>query len=297
MACAPAAGGALTLPGPVAMDVVAAGGLEVAVERRGTGPPLLLVHGIGGPAMWERAVPVLADSFDVVLPHLPGFGESPPPPRPLGAEGYARTVEDALGAIGFGGAAGASALTVAGISYGGEIAARLAAGRPGFAGALVLVCPTGTRRYPAILGNAAVRRWIRPLLRRALTNPRIADRLSRRSFFDPSSRPADLVARHLEHLSRPGRVETMVDTVEGIWTAGNGLAEVVRGIGAPLTLVWGEEDRTVPPGSSAPLRAARPDARMVVIPGCGHSVPLERPAELAAAIVNAAGPRLRPRRP
>ena len=264
------------------MGTVVIDGMSVAVGRRGAGPPLLLVHGLGGPAMWERVVPILAERFDVILPHLPGFGESHGPPRPLKARDHAAILLRAFESLGVGRA------TLAGISYGGEIAAAVAASRPDLVASLVLVCPTGTRRYPGALRSPGVRSAIRPFLRRGLSNPRIAERLSRRSFHDLRVRPADLVARHLGHLRLPDAMGALLAAIDDIWSGDGGLARVVGGLAMPLTLVWGAEDRTVPLARAGPLIAARPDATMVVIPGSGHSVPLERPSELADAISAAA---------
>ncbi|OZC01177.1 alpha/beta fold hydrolase, partial [Rubricoccus marinus] len=47
--------------------------------RKGTGPPLLLVHGLGGTwRSWETVLDALAAERDVIAPDLPGFGETPP---------------------------------------------------------------------------------------------------------------------------------------------------------------------------------------------------------------------------
>ena len=258
-------------------------GTEIAVERRGTGPPLVLVHGLGGPAMWVLAAPILAERFDVVLPHLPGFGDSEPPGRALKTGDHARLLSRLLDSLSL------ARVTLAGISYGGEIAAAIAADRPDRVSGLVLICPTGTRRYPAPFRSGRVRSALRPLLRRALANPRIAETLSRRSFHDPGARPAGLVAGHLERLRLPGRLDALIDAVDEVWSGDGNLAVRVEKLDVPMTLVWGEDERTVPPGYAAPLRASRPDAELVVIPGAGHSIPLERPAELAAAMTAAAG--------
>ena len=51
----------------------------MVVDRRGAGPAVLLIHGVGGPLMWEKLMPMLARSRDGVLPHLRGFGDSPAP--------------------------------------------------------------------------------------------------------------------------------------------------------------------------------------------------------------------------
>lgn len=257
-------------------------GVSIALERTGTGPPLLLVHGLGGPAMNERLAPILSARFDLLLPHLPGFGESPPASNRPGAADHAALLSRLLDTLGIGRAA------IAGISYGGEIAARLAASRPGLASVLVLVSPTGAKPVPAPLRSALLRTALLPVLRRALTRRRVAEWLSRRSFHDPAARPAGLVERHLEHLRLPGRLDALLNAIDDIWSGRGELPGIVAGVGCPLTLAWGEADRTVSLSTAGPLFDARPDAELVVVPGAGHSVSLERPSELAAAIAAAA---------
>jgi pimeloyl-ACP methyl ester carboxylesterase len=253
-------------------------GTTFAFERAGTGPPLILVHGLGGPAMWERVAPILAARFDVIIPHLPGFGESPPASRPLTAAGQSALLAEFIDRSALTG------ITAGGISYGGEIAARLATLRPGRIASLNLICPTGTRRYPVPLRSGLVRATLRPILRRGLVNPRIAEALSRRSFCDPGVRPNDLVSRYVEHLKLPGRIDALLDAIGEIWSGDRWLSTALASLPPPLTLIWGEADRTIPVSEAFVLHALRPDAKLIVIPACGHSVPLESPERLYSVI-------------
>ncbi len=65
-------------------------GIGIHVDRFGSGTPVMLIHGLGGPAMWDRIVEIICDEREVIVPHLPGFGESPAPGGPLDAAGHAR---------------------------------------------------------------------------------------------------------------------------------------------------------------------------------------------------------------
>jgi pimeloyl-ACP methyl ester carboxylesterase len=254
-------------------------GTALAFERAGTGPPLVLIHGLGGPAMWERVAPILAERFDLLIPHLPGFGESPPAARPCRARDHAALLAGHLDALAL------RAVTVAGISWGGEIAALLAASRPAAVRSLFLLCPTGTRRYPAPLRSHGLRRAMLPLVGRGLANPRIAEALSRRSFHDPGVRPPDLVTRYLDRLRQAGRLDALLDAIEDIWSSDRGLPPLLAAsVSMPLTLIWGARDRTVPVEYAQPLVDSRPDAELVVVPDCGHSLPLERPDVLSKII-------------
>src|SRR5690349_20081179 len=74
---------------------------DVHVEARGEGQPLVLVHGWGaaGAATWAPQLESLGDEFHVLALDLPGFGDSPPPPR-ADAATFAAAVADVVAATG-----------------------------------------------------------------------------------------------------------------------------------------------------------------------------------------------------
>src|ERR687897_3586244 len=74
-----------------AMEMVEVGGLQIAYERAGSGPALVLLHGyVGdGPTTWRRQLDGLSDEFTVVAWDAPGAGRSTDPPEPFGLAGYA----------------------------------------------------------------------------------------------------------------------------------------------------------------------------------------------------------------
>src|SRR5579862_3978918 len=64
-------------------------GIRTHISRLGAGKPLVLVHGLGGPLMWQRVVVPLAQSFDIITIDLPGFGESDSPTHNFSTQEYA----------------------------------------------------------------------------------------------------------------------------------------------------------------------------------------------------------------
>jgi pimeloyl-ACP methyl ester carboxylesterase len=71
------------------------------VERAGTGPALVLVHGyLGGSEQWSAEMRALSSNLDVVALDLPGFGRSKHLPAPDQISGYAEAVLDALDGLG-----------------------------------------------------------------------------------------------------------------------------------------------------------------------------------------------------
>jgi pimeloyl-ACP methyl ester carboxylesterase len=113
-------------------------GIEIAYERRGTGEPLLLLHGIGHHRQaWEPVLGKLTAERDVVWLDLPGFGESGRIPDELPHELDAL----AAGLEAFCAELGIDRPHLAGNSLGGLIALRL--GQLGFARSVTALAPAG----------------------------------------------------------------------------------------------------------------------------------------------------------
>src|SRR5262249_22180904 len=114
---------------------------KLEIQEAGSGPSLFFLHGAGG-VSWDGALGLLAQHFHVYAPSLPGFGKSP-------SEGL-ELIEDALELwqLGFDlmEALGLDKPLVVGESFGGWIAAEMAALRPKEIGKLVLMAPVGVWR-------------------------------------------------------------------------------------------------------------------------------------------------------
>ena len=116
------------------MDSVEVGGLRIAYERAGAGPPLVLLHGyVGdGPTLWRPQLDTLSDDFTVIAWDAPGAGASSDPPESFGIAGYA----DAL--AGFITVLGLDSPHVAGLSFGGILAIAFHGRHPEVASRLIL---------------------------------------------------------------------------------------------------------------------------------------------------------------
>lgn len=138
-------------------------------RRAGTGPPVLLLHGIpGSGASWEPIASRLGAAVDVIVPDLLGFGASDRPPGLAGlhARGQAAAVDDLLDELGIG------PVTVIGHDFGGPVALSLVARRPGAVAAMGLLATNTFRDTPIPFPLSAVN-WplLGPIARRALFSP------------------------------------------------------------------------------------------------------------------------------
>ena len=102
------------------MEVVRANGLEIAYQRVGEGPPLLLVHGGGEDGrVWQPQLAVLSDEFTVIAWDEPGAGRSSDVPADFGLVDYANCLAALIEALALG------PVHVAGISWGGTVVQEL----------------------------------------------------------------------------------------------------------------------------------------------------------------------------
>src|SRR5262249_32275521 len=117
----------------VTMDMVQIGGLEVAFERKGDGPALVLLHGgVSDSRGWRRQLENLSDGFTVVAWDGPGCGRSSDPPGRFLMPDYADCLAGLIDALGL------VRPHIAGLSFGGTLAIELWRRHPGTPRTLVL---------------------------------------------------------------------------------------------------------------------------------------------------------------
>jgi pimeloyl-ACP methyl ester carboxylesterase len=115
------------------VEVIRANGLEIAYERAGAGPPLVLVHGAGDDSrVWQPQLAALADEFTVVAWDEPGAGSSSDLPVVFGIAEYAHCLGALIEALALGPA------HIAGLSWGGTVAQELYRQHPRLVATLIL---------------------------------------------------------------------------------------------------------------------------------------------------------------
>lgn len=200
------------------------------------------------------------DGLDAVAVDPPGFGTTPEPPAAWGGAEYAEAVAPVLEELG-------SSVVVVGHSFGGQIAVHLGVMHPEKVSAVVLA------------GVPLLRRADRPAAKPP-TGFRVARWLHRRGIF-PDDRMEALRRRHG---SADYRASTGVMRDVLVRTVNETYEEQLRALRCPVELVWGEDDDQVPVEVARRAAAMAEHATVTVLPGVGHMVPTDAPAELRAAI-------------
>ena len=249
-------------------------GERVHLVERGAGSPLLLIHGYPSNATaWRPVAERLAGSFATIAPDMVGFGLSTRRARgPIDGAAYADRLAALLDAL------AVQRADVAGLSWGGSVAQRLAVRHPGRVRRLVLVASVHAG-YQLNLGAGDLF-GIR-IARRA---PRLARWVVARALRDGAAASgipaAELAAAYVDPLLRPGTLSFLRRFV--VATRESEPIEVAS-IAAPTLVIAPQADRIVAPRVARMLADTIPGARHEPIEGAGHTVQFSEPDRVARA--------------
>ena len=279
----------------VRVSPAAAPSFEVGYERRGSGEPVVLLHGIGHHwQAWEPVLSILASSHEVFALDLPGFGSSPRLPDGVSYElgNVTGLLAETLAALGL------DRPHVVGNSLGGLLALEL--GLHGHARSVTALSPAGfwvepERRYAfavlrtmhtlaRALPDALVRTLARSAAGRAALTSTIYARPGARS-------PEAVVAETRAMRQAPGFAPVLEQ--------GRNPDSVFRSDipGIPVTFGWGSKDRLLLRRQGVRAKKAIPHARLARLAGCGHVPMNDDPATVARLILDTAAAADRTREP
>ncbi|GAC1646172.1 MAG: hypothetical protein NVS4B12_12890 [Ktedonobacteraceae bacterium] len=257
-------------------EKISANGIKLAVQRSGTGYPLILIHGLASSmSLWAGLDQSQLSGLQIISYDLRGHGASD---RPGGAHTLAKYVADLKGLL--------AALAIknaifAGHSLGGMVAMELAASEPDMVAGLVLLdttasFPQSTRdQFFELASNASFNGM-----------SAIADRLLQLSF-SPQFMAANpkmvttirkgIVASDAASIAAAARLVAKVD-----------LRQRLAAIHCPTQVLVGEQDELAPPALSEELAKGINGAQLQIIPESGHALPAEQPHAVTITLVDLA---------
>ena len=250
--------------------------------RRGTGNPLLLIHGLGGTwRSWRPILDDLAAERSVIAVDLPGFGKTPPLSGEVSIATLADAVTEWLDAQNLIG------VDVVGSSMGARLVLELA--RRGVVGATVSLDPGGfwqgwERTYFASSIKVSIRlvRLLQPVMPLLTNNPVGRTLLFPQFSPRPWSLPGDVLLEEMRsYAASPSFDELLHNLAYGEAQQG-ATADSLR---APLTIGWGRQDRVCLPSQAHRARELFPSARLHWFENCGHFPHWDVPRETARLIL------------
>ncbi len=260
-------------------DTIRLGDVAIHYVDEGKGPPLVLIHGLGGRIYnFRYNIPVLAERLRVVALDLKGFGYSERPATgDYSLAAQARLVGELMDRLGI------SRAAVLGHSMGGAIALRLAVTCPEKVDRLILV---GSAPPNGMVPRLAASRPLPSLLRLGtalvLHQPGLRERVLQQGFYDP----AFLSPEMLEEFRRSACIRGSTNAIASLLSdaARDEPVDLSR-VGQPVLLLWGEGDRWTNLRVARRLADELPDARLQVIGRARHMVLEERAEEANEAIL------------
>lgn len=234
---------------------------EMTVE--GSGPPLVLVHGIGAARdAWRFMAPKLKDHFTVISYDLRGHGSSPMPDGEFGIDELVADLERVRERSGF------NKVNVAGHSLGGQIGPAYARAHPDRVLKLGLLSTAAFRTED---DSAKVWGVVRAMEEKGI--PQVLETLTARWFTDEfiATNP-DLVQRRLKQV-----VDTDPDVFMNVFRiyAGVEMGPWLHEVTAPSLVLTGENDGGCNPRLNKLIHEALPNSELVILPHVKHSILVE----------------------
>jgi pimeloyl-ACP methyl ester carboxylesterase len=263
-------------------------GHDMAYRLEGSGPVLLLLHGIAGSSRtWRDVIPRLTDRFTVIAPDLTGHGHSEKPVGDYSLGAFASGIRDLLEVLSI------DRATVIGQSFGGGVAMQLVYQHPERCERLVLVDSGGLGRevswllrlmalpgseyVMSVIFPSFVRDWGDNLFRmideRGIRLSRITEMWSAyASLAESENRQA--FARTIKSVIDPGG--QTVSAMDRLYLASP----------MPTLIIWGDRDDIIPVSHAYAAHQAMPGSRLVIIEGVGHFPQIEAPEQFVDALVD-----------
>ena len=252
-------------------------GQKIHYVEAGTGPTVILLHGLGGSThVWQFNIAPLAEKFHVVVPDQIGFGKSDKPLVNYRIRTYVDFLDQFCKELKI------ERASLVGNSMGGWIAAAFTAAFPDRVDKLVLVDAAGytppkdldTRLFFAL--NPTTREGMKTLAAKIFYN---------KAFQTDAAIDAAMAARFAA-----GDGLTIKSITESIIRGEDFLDDTVKTIKRPTLIVWGREDGLTPVADAGRFQKDIAGSKLVVFDQCGHVPNVEKAGEFNAAVIKFLSP-------
>jgi pimeloyl-ACP methyl ester carboxylesterase len=252
---------------PAVASEITVRGVKVRLRRAGRGDKVLFLHGAGGVPQWLPFFDALAERHEILVPEHPGFGGSDDPPWINSMADLALFYLDLVEELGL------DRLHLVGNSLGGWLAAEILVRDRSRFRTLVQLAPAGIRKKGVPCGDNFI--WgPEEAVRNLYHDQSFADRLLA---LTPDEAQLDLMLRNRFTVAKFGWQPRWFDPDLEKW---------LHRIKVPALVVWGDDDKIMPPACAALWRERLPDARLVMVKDCGHLPHIEQAESTARAVID-----------
>jgi pimeloyl-ACP methyl ester carboxylesterase len=251
-------------------------GQKIHYVEAGSGPTVILLHGLGGSSqVWQLNIAALAEKYHVVVPDQIGFGKSDKPLVNYRIRTYVDFLDQFCKQLRI------ERASLVGNSMGGWIAAAFTAAFPDRVDKLMLVDAAGykppkdldTRTFYGL--NPTTREGMKVLVAKVFYN---------KLFLTDAAIDQSIAVR-----LAAGDGYTINSITESIIRGEDFLDDAVKTIKRPTLLIWGRQDGLVPLAEGEHFNRDIAGSKLVVFDQCGHMPQIEKPAEFNAAVLKFLG--------
>jgi pimeloyl-ACP methyl ester carboxylesterase len=253
----------------------------------GTGPVLVLLHGIAGSSStWLPVMHLLRHDYTVLAPDFFGHGESAKPPGDYSLGNHASAVRDLLHLLDI------DRATIVGQSFGGGVAMQFSYQFPDLCERLVLVDAGGLGRevnWILRLCTLPGAEYVLPIVFPLFVSDwgeSVARFFGRWGFRHPQ---ATEIWRSYQSLTDPENREAFVRTIRAVIDPGGQSVSAIDRLylaDMPTLIVWGERDRIIPIAHAYKAHEVIPNSRLEVMKGVGHFPQAEEPERFAEILTS-----------
>jgi len=268
-------------------EYVTVDGLNIRYLVRGTGPVILLVHGLGEFLEgWLFNLVALSEYFTVYAIDLPGHGLSEEPKHDYTLGFYVKFVVNFMAIMGI------SRASLLGHSMGGPICLSLAVDFPGKLDKLILVDSGGFSNKVSLGYRLATL----PLLGDILLGPMLLINKTiigvgmRRHFYNPEIVPEEWIDAACKYLKRPKRKKTMLNIIKNYTSIGSihpeaSVTDKLPLVKQPTLIIHGMQDKIIPVEHAYNACNLIPHARLEIFNQCGHNPQIEKASEFNEVVL------------
>lgn len=260
------------LPSGATERFVKAGDLTMKIAEAGSGPAVLLIHGLGWDhSLWNPTIEQFAPRHRMIAADTRGHGGTGKPAGPYDMAMFAKDYSALADAIGL------KRVCVVGLSQGGMVAQKLALLRPDLVSALVLIS-TSCKSAPSLRDNMEAR-----IAAMDQAGPAATAKIAAESIFSPGWRAANAEGLTRFYAWRSAMpVEPLNAATRALYDFD--LSKDLPSITVPTLVVAGAEDTLTRPAGMEEIAALIPGAEYRLIAESGHMLPVEQPAAVSALL-------------